>query len=72
MNNLLLINAQKWLTELGIRTEVGHDFLRVNCDDVTTFGMNHDSLISELKLALNTNKIYCDETFEGWYHIASF
>ena len=34
MNNNLLLLAQKWLTELGIRTEVAQTYLKINRSDV--------------------------------------
>lgn len=72
MNNLLLINAQKWLTELGIRTNVTDDTVQVNRDDVVSFGMDSDSILSEMKSALNTKKIYWVSQDDDWYILSSF
>ena len=79
MNNNLLLKAQQWLTELGIRTEASQTFLKINRLDVLDsclFGGKTEkeqtaNLLSELKLAVGSNKLY----FEGDYfdhHLNSF
>ena len=39
MNNNLLLKAQSWLNELGIRTEITPTFLKINQTDVLQSGI---------------------------------
>jgi len=73
MNNNLLLQAAKWLTELGIRTEPAQTYLKISRDDVENCGLfdNIAGLVSELKIAVSS-KIYLELTTDDHYHLNSF
>ena len=76
MNNNLLLQAAKWLTELGIRNEPAQTFLKINRDDVSDLfeGTENEkgaALLLELKKAIS-NKLYFDKGTEADYHLNSF
>jgi hypothetical protein len=78
MNNNNLIQAQKWLTELGIRTEPACDCLGVNRKDVLELvgGPTNEApliLLIELKKAVST-KLFWGGVSDNpqWYYLESF
>jgi hypothetical protein len=79
MNNNLLLQAQKWLAELGIRTEAAQTFLKINREDIRTCGLfeGHDeneltgNLLVELKNTVS-KKLYFDKGCPVNYHLTSF
>ena len=73
MNNNLLLQAAKWLNELGIRTDAAQTYLKINRDDVENCGLfdGITNLISELKLAVSS-KLYLELTTDDYYHLNSF
>lgn len=77
MNNNLLLAAQKWLTELGIRTFAEQTFLRINRADVLDLFDGSDdnaktaNLIAELKKAISP-KLYFEKGSVKEYHLNSF
>lgn len=66
--NELLNKAERWLTELGIRTIARPTCLMVNRDDVTTLGDSNE-LLKELRLALGTNKFYWASFDDNHYYL---
>ena len=77
MNNNLLLLAQKWLTELGIRTFAEQTYLKISRDDVSDLfdGDNENektaNFIGELKKGVSP-KLYLDKGTENDYHLNSF
>ncbi len=79
MNNNLLLLAQKWLTELGIRTEVAQTYLKINRSDVQNCGLfditymsGLSSFLKELKDGVGSNKLYFEDEDETNIHLNSF
>jgi hypothetical protein len=73
MNNSLN-QAEKWVTELGIRTlPIESGRLGVNRDDMMSLGITQEELLSNLKDAVS-RKLFLDGTFEtlGWVYLSSF
>jgi hypothetical protein len=68
--NELLIKAEKWLIELGIRTVSGK-CLHVNRDDITILG-DANELIKNLRSALGTNKFYWASFDDNNYYLDVF
>ena len=80
--NALLEKANKWLTELGIRTEVKENFpvsgqtcIAVNRDDVDSLcgiGVVYEEFLNELRSALNTNKFTWVQKDLTWLYLDTF
>ena len=69
---MALERAQKWFTELEIRTKEGQNCLMVNRDDVDNLfgiGVIYDTVLVELKTGLNYTR-YC-WTYKDvqWIHL---
>jgi hypothetical protein len=78
MNNNTLIQAAKWLTELGIRTEFTNTCLGVNRKDVWDIigGPTNEAplvLLVELKKSVST-KLFWGGVSDNpqWYYLESF
>jgi hypothetical protein len=73
MNNNLLLQAQKWLTELGIKSETNQTVLKVARADVKESGLfdNDAAFMSELKASVS-KKLYFEKGDDLNYHINSF
>jgi hypothetical protein len=75
MNNILLDQSKKWLTELGIRTIEQQTCLLVNRDDIDNLcgiGVVYQSFLEELKTALNTKKLFWSYKDDTWLYLSSF
>jgi hypothetical protein len=68
MNNMLLLRAEKWLGELGIRTERADTVLKVNRDDAEAFM----PLIDELKIGLNSPRLFWSGKDDNWLYLESY
>ena len=77
MNNLLLLRAQQFLSELEIRNEIHSTFLQVNRADVDNLFDGHDdnsraaSFLCELRSSVS-NKFYLDKGDATNYHLNCF
>jgi hypothetical protein len=77
MNNILLEQAQKWLTELEIKTEAAGTFLKVSRKDVANLfgGIDENeqtaNLLNELRSTIS-KKLYFEKGDAGFYHLTSF
>lgn len=70
--NALLDKAEKWLTELGIRTQARPTCLMVNRDDVDALcgiGIVYDGFLKEVRDALGTNKYYWSSKDREWLYL---
>jgi len=68
--NALLVNAEKWLTELGIRTIARPTCLMVNRDDVHLLcGDEANELLFQLREALGTNKYFWATHDDNHYYL---
>ena len=73
MNDATLIAAQKWLTELGIRTEPKLTALLVNREDVTKLGLGVSSeFLTELRNGVNSKRLYWADKDNQWLHLKCF
>jgi len=73
MNNNLLLQAQKWLATIGIKSEACQTFLKVSRKDVDDSGLfETDSFLRELKLGIGSNKLYLGLDDVANYHIKAF
>lgn len=76
--NIELSNAEKWLTELGVKTCARPTCLCVSRDDMmnVTSAFNEDSayteILAELKSALNTKKLFWGGKDDDWIYLESF
>lgn len=73
--NALLDNAQKWLTELGVRVEMTPEGLKVNRDDVDALYAPlaiYDEFLKEIREALGTNKFYWVSKDREWLVLNCF
>ena len=70
MNNLLL-RAEKWLEELGIRTERADTVLKVNRDDAAAFGEPSDLLFG-LKAGLASPRLCWGAKDDKWLYLESY
>lgn len=75
MNNNLLLQAQKWLGELGIKSEAAQTFLKVSRDDVVNFYGNevtaYAEILKELKIAVSV-KLHWDGRDDDYMYLNSF
>ena len=78
MNNNLLLQAQKWLAELGVKSEATQTVLKINRQDVYELGMfnvgtdvNTALFITELKDGVN-KKLYLDNSDKEYFYLNSF
>lgn len=80
MNDLTLIAAQKWLTELGVNTEVaGPACLKVSRDDIVNLGFlpgpegsAYDLFLNELRSGVNSKRLYWANKDNSWLHLQCF
>lgn len=70
MNNNTLLHAEKWLNELGFKTQHANDSLMVLRDDIANWDED-DCLIGELKRAVST-KLFWGHQDDKWRHLMSF
>lgn len=70
MNNNTLVAAEKWLNELGFKTEHANDSLKVAMSDIASWDEN-DCLIAEMKRAIST-KLFWGDVQGEWRHLMSF
>ena len=74
--NASLEKAQKWLTELGIRTEVSAaNTLAVNRDDIDNLcgiGVVYEEFLNELRSALGSNKFTWVGKDLSWLYLDTF
>lgn len=76
MNNTLLVAAEKWLNELGIRTEMCDTVLKVSRDDMVqlmpgTWESQYDEVLVGLKSAVSPRLTWggkCDD----WLYLDVF
>lgn len=69
--NMLLERANKWLSELGIRTEAetDGDSLKVSRDDIDSLcgiGVVYEAFLNELREALTTKKLIWTKKDNNW------
>lgn len=77
MNNMLLERAEKWLGELGIKTQQAGSMLAVNRTDMVnaiegTWESQYDEILSELKKALNSPRLYWTGKNDEWLWLESY
>lgn len=72
--NALLNNAEKWFTDLGIKTIARPFCLMVSKDDVVNLvGLNqpYQTILAELRTALNSNKLTFYQEDKQWLYLDS-
>lgn len=77
MNNTLLERAEKWLNELGIRTERADTCLKVNRTDMVnaiegTWESQYDEILSELKKAMASPRLFWGMKDDNWLWLESY
>ncbi len=78
MNNLYLTQAEKWLNELGITTEIRRDCLAVNRNDVAHVLGGNDAdnavaLMAELKSVVSPKLFWGGAAHNNdWFFLESF
>lgn len=77
MNNMLLERAEKWLGELGIKTQQAGSMLFVNRTDMVnaipgTAESQYDEILGELKKALNSPRLYWTGKDDEWLWLESY
>jgi hypothetical protein len=74
--NELLILADKWLTELGIKTQVSSTkLLMINRDDVDALYTPvaiYDEFLKEIRAGVGTNKFYFESKDREWLYLNTF
>lgn len=75
--NTLLEKSQKWLNELGVRTELTENILKVNKNDMVNllFGeweSQYEEILSELRKELNTVKLFWGGKDDTWLFLDCF
>ena len=68
MNNLLLERARIWLNESGVMTRCDQTRLQI-CEtrDSLLEGMTKEEIVAELKIALNSTRLYLSVDDGGLY-----
>ena len=79
MNDLTLIAADKWLTELGVRTVPKQTCLWVNRDDIinlgfvpTSEGSAYDMFLNEIRSGVNSKRLYWGGKDDSWLYLSCF
>lgn len=80
MNDQLLIDAEKWLKELGIRTEAKPtNELHVNRDDIIDLGFQpspgktaYENFLEELRAGVNSKRLYWAGQNNQWMFLKAF
>lgn len=80
MNDKLLIDAEKWLAEIGVRTEAKpNNELFVNRDDIINLGFQptegksaYDNFLSELRDGVNSKRLYWAGQNPEWMCLKAF
>jgi hypothetical protein len=77
MNAVLLERAEKWLGELGIKTQRVESMLRVNRTDMVsaidgTWESQYDEILGELKKALNSPRLFWNGKDDEWLYLESY
>jgi hypothetical protein len=77
MNNMLLLRAEKWLNELGIKTEQSQTMLKVNRTDMVsllpgTWESQYDEILGEMKKALNSPRLFWGMKDDEWLYLESY
>jgi len=80
--NALLNRAQFWFRELGVTTKESVDFpnlgrtclavSRNSIDDLCGIGVVYETVISELRASLGTNKFSLIDKDQEWLYIDTF
>jgi len=69
---MALERAQKWFTELEVRTEARQNCLLVNRDDIDKLfgiGVIYDTVLVELKTGLNYSRYYWTKKDREWLYL---
>ena len=74
MNNLLLQWFSRWFSELGIESDIHHHAtcLCVSRKSVVEFGIESKDLLDELKVGINSTRLYWTGSDENWLYLDSF
>ena len=73
MNNMLLIRAEKWLNELGIKTERDSNMLKVNRTDIMNVIAEADSeILGELKKAVGSPRLCWGGKDDNWLFLEGY
>jgi len=79
MNDATLISANKWLIELGVRTEVKQTCIWVNRDDIinlgflpTPEGSAYDTFLKEIRDGVNSKRLYWGGKDDSWMYLSCF
>lgn len=76
-NNVLLLAAEKWLGELGIKTERANAALKVNRTDMVqstpgTWESQYAEILGELKKHLNSCRIFWGGKDDEWLWLETY
>ena len=77
MNNITLSKAEKWMADMGIRTEPHTNCLYVNRDDMCAVADAKDEsdsyteILAALKSDIST-KLFWGGKDDNWYYLESF
>jgi hypothetical protein len=78
MNDKLLIEAEKWLAELGVRTKACPTCLMVNRDDIVNLGFlptpegsAYELFLGELRNAIS-KRLYWANKDDEWFYLQAF
>lgn len=71
MNNLLLERAEKWLNELGIKTERAQTAIKVSRDSIVNWPTIPDDLLGELKKEFGP-RLCWSYTDDEWLFLESY
>jgi len=72
MNNLLLIKAEKWLSELGIKTIACPTCLMVSRDGIENLygiGVSYQAFLDEVKIGIESNRIHWTHKDDNWLYM---
>lgn len=70
--NAKLTQAQVWLNELGIKTKIYPNCLKVSRDDVANLGESNDALLGAMRSAVDHNKLFWANQDDDWLYLESF
>jgi len=71
MNNMLLSRAEKWLNELGFKTEGASTALKVSRDSIENFPTDAESLLGELKKEFGPRLCWGAKD-DNWLYLESY
>ena len=75
MNDIFLQRAEKWLSELGIKTIACPTCLMVSRDDIENLcgiGVIYQAFLDEMKTALDAKRLYWSHKDDNWLYLSSF